>query len=349
VEVVRGEKLLEDRILSQSELDRRRAQWHAADKRRVALEEEHRRALAGARPEDLAIAAARVDEARARVSTAEHRLAKTRLLAPWAGSVVLRLVSAGDYVAEGEPVFELVDTEHLEIHVEVPGRLGPRLGDSASERTRVRVTIWRDAEFAIERDLDATIPAADEQARSFRAIVRPSPDEDPDRRLKPGMFVNVELLMAPVRDALVLPSDCVLASEGGAYVVRAAPAPPGATGAAGEPAGQTAAGSAGGGGAPDLVAEIVPVRVVAEADGRSAVESLAGPLAPGDDVILIGADNAFPGAALLPRELPQPVGAPDVSDATGAARAAGATSAEAAAAAPPREPSGGEVAGGARE
>ena len=48
-----------------------------------------------------------------------------------------------------------------------------------------------------------------------------------------------------------------------------------------------------------MVAEFVPVRVLAQAAGRSAVEGLTVELAPGDRMVLTGADNAFPGASLL--------------------------------------------------
>ena len=280
IELERAGKLLQERIVSQSMEDRLVATWRAADKRRVAADEEYRRALAGARPEDVAIAVARVTQARTRVETARHQLRKTQLIAPWDGSVVTRHLSTGDHVSAGDPVFELADVQNLEIHVEVPARYAPYLGES----TRVEVTLWRDPEFRIERPLDAIIPAADERARSFRAIVRPTPEEDPRQRLKPGMFANVELLMEPVRDALVLPSDCVLAQAGGTYFVRAVPAPE-----------QPADGPTG------LVADFVPVRVLATADGMTAVETLGPPIAPGDQVVLVGADNAFPGAALMPR------------------------------------------------
>jgi RND family efflux transporter MFP subunit len=276
LEVERGEKLLADRIISQSEQDQRATAYDAADKRRSAAEEEYGQALAGARSEDLAIAAARVEVARRRVQSARHSLGKTVLTAPFPGSIVRRFVSVGDYVSAGDPVYELVDLEHLEVHVEVPGRFAPRLGADTS----VRLSLARELGFSIEKRLDATIPAADDEARSFRAIVRLDPDEDPGRRLKPGMSVEVELMLQPLHDVLVLPSDCVLANEDGSYVVRALPG----------------GGDAGG---PGLVADFVPVRVLAQADGRSAVESLGPPLAAGDSIVLVGGDNAFPGAGLL--------------------------------------------------
>ncbi|HEX6883630.1 MAG TPA: efflux RND transporter periplasmic adaptor subunit [Planctomycetota bacterium] len=278
-EVARAEKLFESRVVSESEQDRRVSELRVAEKRRAAAEEQLARAEAGTRPEDLAIAAARVDQARVRLATTRHELAKNELRAPWSGSVLARYVSVGAYVASGDPVFELVDLEHLEIHVDVPARLATRLG--ASSRAHVRVPGLRQG---FETALDALVPAADEAARSFRAIARLGPGDDGQALLSPGMFVDLELVLEPVPGALLVPSDCIVYSELGARVVRAVEGPPGPDGAAG------------------LVAELVPVRVVSEEGGRSAVEALEGALVPGERVLLTGADGAFPGVALLVRE-----------------------------------------------
>ena len=274
LEVRRGEKLLVDRIIAESEQDTRLAALEVADKRRAAAEHELAEALAGTRPEDLAVAAARVDEAEARLDTARHELSKTELRAPWPGSIVLRYVSVGDYLSAGDPVFELVDLGNLEVHLSIPGRFAPRVDPGS----RVRLTLERGEEAVLELPLYATIPAADEAARSFRGIVRIGAKDDPRGHFKPGMFVQVELGLRPVVDALVVDSDAVLANERGSYVVRAA-------------AGETGP-----------MAELVPVRVLAESDGVCAIEAF-GPsdLAEGDELVLVGADNAFPGAALLPR------------------------------------------------
>ena len=66
LEVERGNKMLADRIISQSELDQRRTTLDAADQRRAAAEEEYAQAIAGTRPEELAVARARSEEAQAR-------------------------------------------------------------------------------------------------------------------------------------------------------------------------------------------------------------------------------------------------------------------------------------------
>jgi RND family efflux transporter MFP subunit len=280
-EVGRGERLLESRVLSESENDRRVSVLRVAETRRIAAEEDLARAEAGTRPEDLAIAAARVDEARARLATASHALEKTELRAPWSGRVLERFVSTGDYVDSGAPVYELIDLDHLEIHLDVPARLSGRVGAATLARVRTGGT-------GFETELDAVLPAADESARSFRAILRLGPDDGAIPELRPGQFLDIELLLEPLTGALLASSDAVVAGPEGRYVVRAVPAPPG------EP------------GAPDggLVAEIVPVDVLAEEGGRSALAARgdARPLAAGDALVLVGADSAFPGAALMVRE-----------------------------------------------
>ncbi len=281
LEVKRGEELLRERILSEAEIDVLRMQYLAADKRRTAAQEAHAQVEAGTRIEDLAIAHARVDEARARVATAEHNLEKTRLIAPWSGAIVKRLVSVGGFVSSGEGVFELVDVENLEVHLEIPGRYAPRLADGG----RVRLSVPGDESRAIETQLDATIQAADEEARSFRAIVRLSREEGRRARLQPGLFCNAEIFFEPLKDVLCVASDALMASDRGLYLVRARETPSED-------------------GRPSMVAEFVPVRILAESNAKCAIEPLGLSLASGDAVCLVGADNAFPGAPLLPRGEP---------------------------------------------
>ena len=296
LEVERGKKLLEEAVISRAEQDVRETAYRAANRKEAAAFELHSKAVAGTRPEDLAISEARVAEAEARVSTTEHDLAKTRLVAPWAGTVTRRDLSPGDYASAGASVFEIVDVDHLEVHVEVPGRYASRIGESAE----VILSLADREEFSLRTALDTTIPAADELSRSFRAIVRLEAGEVPAGILRPGDYVRVELLLETFPQALTVPSDCVLVGEHGAVVVRAAPAPPPEGGGSPGPP------------PPTLVAEFVPVRVLAQADGYTAVEPLGPPLSPGDSIVLAGADNAYPGAALSagPSGPPPPSPAP---------------------------------------
>ena len=52
---------------------------------------------------------------------------------------------------------------------------------------------------------------------------------------------------------------------------------------------------------PTLTAEWIPVRVLGAQDGRTAVQAIADPLEPGQRVVVVGLDLAFPGTTLMAR------------------------------------------------
>jgi len=70
---------------------------------------------------------AQLREARARLEDAEYNLAKTRVRSPAPATVQRRLVSVGDYVKVGDPMFELVSPRLLQAHLPFPERLADRL------------------------------------------------------------------------------------------------------------------------------------------------------------------------------------------------------------------------------
>ncbi len=135
---------------------------------------------------------------RAEVKLAEKRLADTTLRAPFDGSVTQKHVSTGQYVDRNMPVLTLVKAWPLRLRVEVPE------SDSALVRAGSTIEFTTDA-----------VPG-----RSFRAMVRelsPSLDSrsrqlliearlaDADPRLRPGMFVQVRLLLERDLEVVVVP------------------------------------------------------------------------------------------------------------------------------------------------
>lgn len=72
--------------------------------------------------------------ARARLMTAQERLDRAVLRAPFDGVVVARLKRVGEWVGRGEAVIEMVDPAALEIEAAAPLRLGPflKVGQSVS-------------------------------------------------------------------------------------------------------------------------------------------------------------------------------------------------------------------------
>jgi len=273
VEADRVRILTQDRILSQSELDRLEGRRVAAEAQARASEERLSEALAGAREEDLRIAEVAVTQAQVRVSQAQWELDKTSLRAPWDGAVVRRAVSSGDFVERGAPVFDLVDLSNLEVVVEIPSRFAGRM----SGNPKAVIRLDEEPDFELAATLTAQVQAAEDTSRNFRGIIRLTASAVGG--LQPGAFVRVELETERLTNALIVPADAVRTTAQGQVVVRAA---------SGEDGG--------------LAAEWVPVRARGEQAGEVAVEALDGTLAAGQSIVVIGVDLAFPGASLLPRD-----------------------------------------------
>jgi HlyD family secretion protein len=286
-EVVRGAELVGERIVTQSQYDALVARSDAAKAQHEAAREELAAAEAGTRSEDIAVQRARVKIAETTVALAQRELDKVVITAPFEGSVLRRDASLGDTLSRGQAVFELVHATARTIAVEIPSALAPAVAPGA----RARVTLDEVPGFELATQLDVVVGAADPASRNFRGIVRLDPDEDPELVLRPGMFVRVELALAALPDALVVPADAVRSVPAGLIVVRAQPG-------AQEP------------GSP-LVAEWLHVRQL----GRDADRIAVGPLAPaspsdngveflrpGELVVVVGVDLAFPGVALQPRD-----------------------------------------------
>ncbi len=71
--------------------------------------------LDGATVEDKAMAAARVNSARAHLAAAQAQLAQTRITAPFAGQVGMLFKRTGELASPGVPVLMLGDTTHMQV------------------------------------------------------------------------------------------------------------------------------------------------------------------------------------------------------------------------------------------
>jgi multidrug efflux pump subunit AcrA (membrane-fusion protein) len=188
----------------------------------------------------------------------------------------------------------VVDLSRRKIELEVPSRVVPGLG----EHPPAVVTLDDRPNLRLATRIDSLVSAADEASGNFRGVVRIGPEQDPERDLKPGLFVRTEVELEPLRDALVVPSDAVRVMTEGRIVVRAVPGE--------QPQ--------------SLVAQWVPVRVLGSEGGWTAVQPLGEELGEGDSIVVTGVDLAFPGAPLLPRPpatgsaAPSPEGAPSTGE-----------------------------------
>ncbi len=150
------------------------------------------------------------DVARAAVESAEVRLAKLTIAAPFSGTLGFRAISEGAYVTAGTPLVQLDKVERLQASFSVP-ELQQAAAAAASE-----VELSADA-LPGERftaTVSALNPVIDVNGRALQ--VRAELDNK-DMRLRPGLLVRVTV-RGPAREAVVVPESAIVQRGQGALV-----------------------------------------------------------------------------------------------------------------------------------
>ncbi len=156
-------------------------------------------------------AEARRDADLAALAAAEARLANTVVRAPFAGRVGLRRISLGSLVSPATVITTLDDTETIKLDFDVPetslGQLTPGLPVVA------RSAAWPDVTFeGTVKSIDSRVDPVS-RSLTVRAVV---PNQD--RKLRPGMFLTVELLRRDVT-ALVVPEQAIVPEQSRQFVL----------------------------------------------------------------------------------------------------------------------------------
>ena len=164
--------------------------------------------------QDYDAAASEVSVQRAEVALVEAQLAKMEIRAPFDGVVGLRFVSEGAFVTPTIRVATLQRLEQLTVDFSVPEKYAPRI------RVGSPLTFVVDGgDRKYSGKIYAIDPKIDAGTRTvlIRAIC-----PNPDGRLLPGAFANVEFTLAEVADALLVPASAVIPglTEKNVFVVR---------------------------------------------------------------------------------------------------------------------------------
>jgi RND family efflux transporter MFP subunit len=204
-----AEAMLEDARTRYESAAKLVATGDIAQDRFIELEKAYRAreaALEAARHE-LQTALATIQALKAEVKLAEKKLSDTVIRAPMDGFVAERLAAPGQYLRENSPIVTLVKPRPLRLRVDIP--------ESAAAAVRVgtELSFTTDAipgqEFrAVVRRINASL---DPRSRSLAAEARLVSD---DSRLRPGMFVQVRLVIEPNATAVVVPRQAVYTVAG---------------------------------------------------------------------------------------------------------------------------------------
>jgi membrane fusion protein (multidrug efflux system) len=168
---------------------------------------------------------AAVKQAQANVETARLNLGYATVTAPIDGRAGRALVTEGALVGQGEAT-ELTTVEQIDpIYVNFSQSVaelqqlqgvGPMAEGMGEQKTRVEVLLPDNSVYPHEGKLDFSNLAVDPGTGtvSLRAVV-----PNPNRRLLPGMFVNLRLTVGQLDNAFLLPQAAVGRDNQGAYVL----------------------------------------------------------------------------------------------------------------------------------
>jgi membrane fusion protein (multidrug efflux system) len=151
-------------------------------------------------------------QVRAAMQMASARLDQTVIRSPFSGTAGFASVEVGDYVAAGQDLINIEDTDPLKLDFRVPETLLTRLRPGAE-------IVFTTAAFP-GRSFRARVagidPRLDEGARSVsvRALAA-----NPSGELRPGLFATVNLVFDE-REALLVPEAAVVAEGQNHFVYR---------------------------------------------------------------------------------------------------------------------------------
>lgn len=269
--VEEGDRVSEGQILAQLDDEEWRLQAQQAEARGSAAADAVTRARALAEMDlistqevenlvsDSAVVASDLELAQLRVQNAAVR-------SPISGVVTHRYIERGSQVGTADVAFEVADVDQLEAHVAVPEREAPRVRVGQAARLRLQEGQEPTATGRVER----IRPVVDPESGTVRVTVSVAARQDD--RLRPGQFVNVDIVTETLEDRITLPRTAVLVDgavprvfliEGGRAVERE----------------------------------------VALGHSRGDRVEIASGIDPGDTVVVVGQDNLRPDAPVQMMEL----------------------------------------------
>jgi RND family efflux transporter MFP subunit len=195
-ELARLQKLGADSLVSESRLDESRI-------RLIQLEAETAQLKAS-----VASADSRLALREAARNRAARNLERTRLQAPFAGTVNAVAVQRGDYVTPSQTVVDLIDSSMLDLYLEVRGDVAHALQPGQAVEVSVNGSSLQGEVLALQVDPDPV---------TFTHAVRV---RLPGDRARPGQVAEASLPLQPLRQVAAVPSTAVLYDEGRAYVFR---------------------------------------------------------------------------------------------------------------------------------
>jgi RND family efflux transporter MFP subunit len=208
----RLKQLIDRKVIAQSTLDKAEQQYLASLERLQALE--NQMALTGPQKEQLV---AQRDMARVLFEQAKLDLEYSAVVSPFDGWVLEKAVEVGQHVNVGQSLGRIYRAGELEIQVQIPTKDFNWLSDYGNHQTAVAADVvfknagknrtWTGRVARIKAQMD-------ERTRTLPVVVEVDEAVDSEEnqnglRLRPGMFVTVEIKGTEMEQVFVLPRHLV--------------------------------------------------------------------------------------------------------------------------------------------
>ncbi|MCQ4164553.1 efflux RND transporter periplasmic adaptor subunit [Tahibacter harae] len=204
------------------------------------------------------------DSSSAKVDAIRAQLADRVITAPFSGVLGLRRVSPGTLVTPGTVITTLDDVDLIKLDFSVPETLLGAL--AVGQQVQAMTAAWP------ERRWEGRITSIDSRVdTSSRSVLVRAEIDNPERVLRPGMLLSVQVFRAP-REVLVVPEIALVQVGTDSYVFRIKPD-----------------------------SSVEQVRVVAGARRRGELEVREG-LQPGDRIVLDGTVKLRSGSRVAVQE-----------------------------------------------
>lgn len=158
-------------------------------------------------------AQAELQAAEAAVDLASARLEKTRISAPFSGTVGLRRISIGDFVNAGQDLVNLVEIDPLKVDF----RVGEIYLSELAAGQDIEVTVDAFPGQVFSGQVYAIEPLVDVNGRAVVIRAR-LPNES--GKLRPGLFSRVALIVDTAATALMVPEDAIVPRGDQHFVYR---------------------------------------------------------------------------------------------------------------------------------
>ena len=146
--------------------------------------------------------AAQLKKAYASVAQLNAALAKKSILAPFSGTIGIRQVDVGDYLASGTMIATLQNLSSLYVDFYVPEQAVPKL--AVGQIAQVTVAAYPAQIF--EAKISAINPKVDDATRNI--LVRATLP-NPGGELLPGMFASLHVLLPGANTRVVVPESAI--------------------------------------------------------------------------------------------------------------------------------------------